>query len=61
VVNISINDDLTITNIYKPPKTPFEPPPLYKHPAIYSGILTVITHHGILYQQFRWKCSSGMG
>ena len=28
---------ISITNIYKPPKAPFEPPPRYKHPAIYSG------------------------
>ena len=36
-ITISINGEISITNIYKPPNTPFEPPPRYEHPAIYSG------------------------
>lgn len=34
---ITINDDITIVNVYKPPRTPFQPLPTYNHPAIYSG------------------------
>lgn len=33
---IMINDDISIINIYKPPKAPFLPQPLYQHPTIYS-------------------------
>ena len=36
-LTIMINDDISIPNIYKPPKAPFLPPPWYQHPAIYSG------------------------
>ena len=36
-ISISINDELTVTNFYKPPNSPFEPPPRFDHPAIYSG------------------------
>ena len=35
-LTIMINDDISITNIYKPPKALFLPPSLYQHPAIYS-------------------------
>ena len=31
---ISINGEIGITNIYKPPNAPFDPPPRYEHPAI---------------------------
>ena len=33
-ITISINGEIGITNIYKPPNTPFDPPPRYEHPAI---------------------------
>ena len=36
-LTIMINDDISITNIYKPPKAAFLPPPLYQHTTIYSG------------------------
>ena len=36
-ITISINGEISITNIYKPPNAPFDPPPRYEHPAIYSG------------------------
>ena len=34
---ISIDRGITITNFYKRPNSPFDPPPQYEHPAIYSG------------------------
>ena len=37
MVTIMINDDISITNIYKPPNALFLPPTLYQHPAFYSG------------------------
>ena len=36
-LSISIDRDITITTFYKPPNSPFDPPPQYEHPAIYSG------------------------
>ena len=36
-LTIMINDDISITNIYKPQKSPFLPLPLYQYTAIYSG------------------------
>ena len=36
-ITISINGEISITNIYKPSNAPFDPPPRYEHPAIYSG------------------------
>ena len=36
-LTISIDGEITITNFYKPPNSPFDPPPEYEHPAIYSG------------------------
>ena len=36
-ISISINSELTITNFYKPQNALFVPPPIYDHPAIYSG------------------------
>ena len=38
-----INDYISIINIYKPPKSPFLPPPLHQHTAIYSRDLNC--HH----------------
>ena len=42
-LTIMMNDDITITNFYKPPKTPFVSPPLCQHPTIYSR--DFICHH----------------
>ena len=36
-LTISIDGEITITNFYKPPNSPFDPPPQYEHLAIYSG------------------------
>ena len=35
-VSIAI-DNIMVTEVYKPPKAVFNPPPKYHHPAIYSG------------------------
>ena len=47
-LTISINGEISITNIYKPPNAPFYPPPRYEHPATYSGDLTVTIHPGVI-------------
>ena len=36
-LNVTINDEFTITNIYKPPSAAFLPSPIYSHSVIYSG------------------------
>ena len=36
-LTISIDGEITITNFYKPPNSPFDPPPHYEHLAKYSG------------------------
>ena len=36
-LTISIDGEITITNFYKPPNSPFDSPPQCEHPAIYSG------------------------
>ena len=41
-VSIAI-DNITITNLYKPPKAVFNAPPKYHHPTIYSGDFN--SHH----------------
>ena len=41
-VSVAI-DNITITNVYKPPKAVFNTPPKYHHPAIYSGDFN--SHH----------------
>ena len=41
-VSIAI-DNITFTNVYKPPKAMFNPPQKYHHPAIYSGDFN--SHH----------------
>ena len=35
-LTVTINDEFTITNIYKPPSAAFPPPPINSYPAIYS-------------------------
>ena len=36
-LTVTISDEFTITNIYKPPSAVFLPHPIYNHPVIYSG------------------------
>ena len=36
-LTISIDGEITIRNFYKPPNSPFDPPPQCGHPAKYSG------------------------
>ena len=33
-LTISTDGEITITNFYKPPNSPFDPPPQYEHPAM---------------------------